>query len=398
MQRRTLSDKAIAALKPAAKSYTVADPALGGLYVRVQPGGSKSFVAVARAPSGKQVWVTIAPTAMLTIEQARDKAREAIKAIKAGEDRSGPQSCATVAEQWFKRHVEAKALRSAGEIRRYLDNHILPAWDGRDFTSIRRGDVAHLLDQIEDKAGPVAADKVLAHLSNLFGWYAARHDDYASPIVKGMRRSKPSERARDRILSDDELRAVWEAANGGSFGAFVKLLLLTGQRREKVAAMRWQDIAIDGTWTIPAEAREKGNARELQLPAMAVDIIRELPRFESNPYVFAGRGGSYSTGYSKGKKSLDARVKTAEPWTLHDIRRTARSLMSRAGIRPDIAERVLGHAIKGVEGIYDRHTYREEKAHALQALAGLVETILRGPVDNVVTLAHGSVASTGKYG
>ena len=118
-----------------------------------------------------------------------------------------------------------------------------------------------LLDTVEDNSGPVAADKVLALVSNITNWYATRHDDYASPIIKGMRRSNPKERARRRIFSDDELRVVWKAAEG-SFGAFVRLLLLTGQRREKVATMRWDDVA-GGVWTIQSEKREKGTANEL---------------------------------------------------------------------------------------------------------------------------------------
>ena len=138
-------------------------------------------------------------------------------------------------------------------------------------------------------------------------WYQSRHDDYASPIVKGMRRSNTKERARDRKLNDDELRAVWQAADG-TFGAFVRMLLLTGQRREKVAAMRWQDVSVDGVWTIPAEDREKGNAVELPLPEAALAIIKTIPRYAGNPYVFAGRGGSHFSGYSKGKLALDARV------------------------------------------------------------------------------------------
>jgi integrase len=198
-----------------------------------------------------------------------------------------------------------------------------------------------------------------------------------------MRRSNPKERSRDRILNDDELRAVWKQANG-SFGAFVRLLLLTGQRREKVAAMRWQDIGIDGTWSIPAEDREKGNANRLALPEVALDIIKAQPRFASNPHVFAGRCDSHFSGYSKSKAAFDAKVPIA-PWKLHDLRRTARSLMARAGVRPDIAERVLGHVIRGVEGIYDRHSYREEKAQALRALAGLVLNIV-DPTDNVLAL------------
>ena len=159
---------------------------------------------------------------------------------------------------------------------------------------------------------------------------------------------------------------------------FVKILLLTGQRKEKVAAMRWQDI--DGAvWTIPTEARQKGNAGKLVLPKIALEIINAQPRFASNPYVFAGEGGGHIKGWSRRKRQFDARLDRLAPWVLHDLRRTARSLMSRAGVRPDIAERVLGHIIKGVEGVYDRHSYREEKAHALRALASLIENITNPP-------------------
>ncbi len=108
--------------------------------------------------------------------------------------------------------------------------------------------------------------------------------------------------------------------------------------------------------------------------------------------MFAGRGVSHFSGYSKAKKALDAKlvdVGHADLWELHDLRRTARSLISRAGVRPDIAERVLGHAIKGVEGVYDRHSYKEEKADALQRLAALVDSILNPRSDNVVHLSTG---------
>ena len=313
----------------------------------------------------------------MTVEQAREKAREAISAIKAGQDHSSPQSFEAVSEQWLKRHVDAKGLRSADETRRYLNKYILPAWGGRDFTTIRRGDVAALLDKIEDTAGPVAADNALKRISTICVWYQSRHDDYVSPVVKGMRRSSTKERARNRILSDEELRAVWKAASeNGTFGAFVRVLLLTGQRREKVASMKWADVSGDGVWTIPSEDREKGHAVELVLPEAALAIIRERPSFAGNPYVFAGRGGSHISGYSKAKAALDAKVKNVAPWRLHDLRRTARSLMAKAGVRPDIAERVLGHAIQGVGGVYDRHDYVAQKAEALKRLAHLLQNIL----------------------
>ena len=190
---------------------------------------------------------------------------------------------------------------------------------------------------------------------------------------------------------------MWKAAESDdAFGPFIRLLLLTGQRRNTVASMRWQDIARDGTWTIPAEAREKGNAGELELPDTAFAIIQSQPRFDDSPYVFAGRragkGGEYAfaTNFGKRKAMLDVKVtaalgETPPSWTLHDLRRTARSLMSRAGVRPDIAERVLGHVQPGVAAIYDRHSYRDEMADALRRLAMLIDGIVN-PRDTVVPL------------
>jgi integrase len=176
-------------------------------------------------------------------------------------------------------------------------------------------------------------------------WYATRHDDYARQLLGGMRRSNPRERARERILTDDELQLLWsQSDNQGTFGGLVRMLLLTAQRRETVAAMRWSDVAVDGTWLIPGEDRAKRTGGELVLPAMAHEIIKAQPRFPENPFVVAGRGGSHLKGYSKAKAIFDATVHIPK-WQLHDLRRTARSLMS---VRPDIAERVLSHSIKGV--------------------------------------------------
>ena len=386
MPRRTWSDAVVANLKPKAKRYAEPDPALPGHYLRVQPSGAKAFVAVARDPRGKQVWHTIGSPSLFTLDDAREAARTSMRAIKEGVDHEPPESFEAVAAEWMKRHVDAKGLRSKHEIQRHV-GRMHKAWVGRDFASIRRGDVAKLLDQIEDKNGTRQADYALAVIRGMSNWYATRHENYTSPVVKGMRRQGTKETARSRILDDDEIRAVWIVAEGnGTFGAILRTLLLTGQRLEKVAAMRWQDVGVDGVWRIPAEAREKGNAGELVLPEIALEIIRAQPHFVDNPHVFAGRGAGNFKSWSHSKRAFDAKLDGIEPWVLHDLRRTARSLMSRAGIRPDIAERVMGHAIAGVEGVYDRHSYREEKAHALAALASLIENILNPPADKVLSI------------
>jgi integrase len=255
-------------LKARANTYAFPDPELVGHYVRVHASGARAYVAVARDPNGKQVWHTVGAADVLKIEEARDKARRAIKRIRSGLPAAEPlpvkpDSFKAVAENWRKREVENK-LRSEREITRQLKKYVYPRWQERDFVSIRRKDVVNLLDEIEDQHGSRMADAVLATIRRIANWQATRDEDYVSPFVRGMRRhNKP---ARQRVLNDEELRLVWRQAEAnGQFGALIRLLLLTGQRREKVTKMKWEDVA-DGVWTIATADREKNNAGSLTLP------------------------------------------------------------------------------------------------------------------------------------
>jgi integrase len=387
--RKTLTDKGVAALKPRAQRYAFPDPEMRGHYVRVQPSGARSFAAVTRDSSGKQIWLNVGSADVTTIEEAREAARTALKRIKAGLPAFAsppvkPDSFRSVAENWLKRHVEKEKLRTQYEIERCLNKYVFPRWADRDFVSIKRSDVASLLDQIEDQHGSRMADLVLALVRSIANWFASRDDDYVSPFVRGMRRHQNG--PRSRILSDAELRTIWKAAEAnGQFGAIIRLLLLTGQRREKLYTMKWSD-AVDGVWTIATVAREKGNAGALALPAQAVAIINSQPRVGDNPYVFAaGRGNGRRRSMSRSKLAFDATLPKMPRWTLHDLRRTSRSLLSRCGVAPHVSERVLGHAIVGIEGVYDRHRYDAEKASALQHLATLIESIVN-PRDNVTPI------------
>ena len=164
----------------------------------------------------------------------------------------------------------------------------------------------------------------------------------------------------------------------------MQLSLLLGQRRAKLAGMKWSDIT-DGVWTISVVAREKGSAGALKLPKAALDIIAKQPRLLSSPYVFPGRGAGHVRGFDGLKAAFDKKSGVTG-YSLHDLRRTSRSLMSRAGVQTEIAERVLGHARPGVEGTYDRYGYVDEMGHALTKLAALIERIVAGPADNVVPM------------
>jgi integrase len=388
-RRETLTDNKLATKKRRAKRYIEADPEQRGLYLRVPPEGPIVFTAVARDPYGKQIWATLGTTADLKIDEARERAREAIRRIKDGEQaieppKPKPESVAEVAENWLRRHVEKNKHRTAAEVRRQVDKYILPYWRDRIFVDIKRKDITALLDMIEDKHGPSMADGILTTLRSVAGWVQKRDDDYNPPFVRGMKRVPKHVHDRSRKLDDAELRRIWKTAgDAGSFGAFVRLLLLTAQRRDKLANLRWDDLDAKGVWT----EREKGNPGRLQLPNQALDIIEAQPRFVGNPYVFAGKDGHARVRNSGAKIKFDTECKV-ENWRLHDLRRTARSLMSRAGVLSEHAERVLGHAIEGVEGTYDRHDYEAEKAEALRKLAALVDRIVSPPAENVVALEH----------
>jgi integrase len=385
--RKTLTDAGVAALKPRGTRYAHTDPELRGFYIRVQPSGAKSFVVVTRDPGGKQVWTTLGGADLLTIDQAREAARSALKRVQNGLSAFEPKAdtFAEVVADWRARHLERNGLRAAREINRLLDIHILPAWGARAFVSIRRSDVAALLDQVEDENGARTADYILTVTRAIMNWHATRRDNYAPPIVRGMRRQSPSEQQRTRVLDDDEIRRIWTACEKlGNYGALIQMLLLTTQRLDKVLTMTWADIDAGGAWRIPTVSkREKPHGGELKLPQLARDLLAAIPVIEGNPFVFAGRGQGHINGHSKNKARLD-RSSGVTNWVVHDLRRTGRSLLSRAGVRPDIAERTLGHVQPGVAHVYDRHAYLDEKGDALRRLAALIEPIVRPTPAKVV--------------
>jgi hypothetical protein len=324
--------------------------------------------------------VKVGTVAEMDIATARDKARVVIQRIEDGKTAFEPptpaaDSVAVVAQAWLKRHVEKRGLRTATELERIVTKYITPHVGDRPFREIRRGNIAALLDVIEDKHGPGMADKVLSTMRSISVWFQTRNDDYEPPFVKNMKRGKGD---RDRILDDDEVRKVWKAAGeSGAYGDLLKLCLLTAQRHGKIKTLLHGDIDADGVWTVATEEREKHNMGKARLPKAALDIIRSQPRRDGDDRVFAR-----SFSLSALKHEFDAKCELTKPWRLHDLRRTARSLMSRAKANPDHAELVMGH-MNGVRWIYDRFKYVEEKSIVLNELASELEFIIDPPTGNV---------------
>lgn len=260
---------------------------------------------------------------------------------------------------------------------------------------IRRGAIVDMLDKIAKNNGPVMSDRVLAYVRSVFNWYAPKDEKFNSPIVKRMAKTKPKERARKRTLDDDEIRDLWAALGTikdvpDCYPAYVKTLLLTATRRNEAAGMHERELDADGLWTIPA-ARYK---TKLDHVVPLSPTVRELIGTPTG-FVFSSTEGEVEfSGFSKAKIALDKEIaeirkKAGRPpmknWTLHDLRRTARTLMSRAKVNADHAERCLGHVIGGSRETYDRFAYAAEKRAAFEALAAMVDAILH-PESNVIAL------------
>ena len=381
-RRKNLTERQVHQLPRKAKRYSLPDPVQPHLVLRVPVRGPVTYTAVARRKKavehGRLVWKTLGTSAYLSLDEARALTRDAVRRIRLGfplEDVRG-DSVADVADKWLKLVVQERGYRTARERERIVQKYIVPQLGDRVFVAVRRSDIAALLDDVAAVNGKAMADQVLKVFGAIASWWSKREDDYRSPIVRGMRRGDAVK--RDRVLNDDEIRAVWGAADRhGSTGGIVQFALLCAQRYAKIATMRWTDLHGD-VWDIPQGAREKGTAGALRLPPLALGIIHRQPRI-------AGKGPVFGRPHSRTLPRLrdDAGV---DGWTIHDLRRTARTLLSRARVSTEIAELVLGHSIKGIQQVYDRHKYFEEKAHALAALAQLVENILSPPASKVVSL------------
>jgi integrase len=377
-----LTDLGVRNAKPGLSRREISDNG-SGLLLIVQPSGHKSYATRTRV-GDKTIKLTHGDADALSLADARVLNAEAIKQAKKGIDPGDAKKQAKAKRRIAEANTfeavallyldsaKVKKLRTADQVRARLTRLVFPQIGDRPVADLRRSQITHALDHIERATGVRTTDLCLSDITCVLKFYARRSDDYVLPIIPGMKRGSAKEQARDRVLTDAEIKAVWGTGN-----AFVRFLLLTGCRRDEAASMQWKELD-DNVWTLPA-SRNKTKVdlvRPLSKAAMAV-----LPRREG-AFVFGNPPDRPLRSYSLLKKNLD-KASGVTGWRLHDARRTARSLLSRAGVSADHAERVLGHAIPGVRGIYDRHEFYAEKAHALEALAHQIDLIVNPPRGNV---------------
>ncbi len=211
-------------------------------------------------------------------------------------------------------------------------------------------------------------------MSSFYGWAIGEGITDINPVV-GTNKAT-AETARDRVLGDAELALVWRHAGGGDYGAIVRLLILTGQRREEIGGMLWDELDLEaGLWSIGSARTKNRKAHDVPLSPAAVAILRAIPRRQGREYVFGAGAGAFQ-GWSNSKSALDARIAQAgwkgKPWRLHDLRRTAATRMADLGTQPHVIEAVLNHISghkAGVAGIYNRAAYAAEKREALDRWA-----------------------------
>lgn len=406
------------------KRKEIPDGKIAGLYFVLQPSGAASWAVRYRA-AGKPAKLTLGGFPALDLTMARKRAQEALGAVAVGKDPAGEKKAAreaaktaatpsdllkTVAASFVEKHAKRKVgALWAAETERLLKVEILPKLGEKRLGDLRKAEAHALLDDIVARGSPTTANRSLAVLKKLGNWAIERGIVDVSPF-NGLK-PPAAERARDRVLSDDELRLAWRAFEkvGWPFGAIARLLALTGARRDEIAEAKWSDTDIPAkVWRVPAERSKNKSPLEIPLSDAAMDVIARLPRIGDGKdgYIFTTTNRTSVSGWSRAKEQVDRaildflredggddpnEVTPPPPWVFHDLRRTAASGMAGIGIPPHVVEAVLNHksgTIKGVAAVYNRYNYAAEKRQALDAWARRLEAIVIGAeTSNVVELA-----------
>lgn len=359
----------------------------------------RTFFVMARV-DGKPVRLTVGLFGAVSLESARQTARElkeecrkgndprqTAKAEKQARDDTRAKTFGAVCEEWLRRDQEGKGRRSAGLVRQAMANDFLKhsEWYDRPISAVTRADLLRKIDQIVDRGAPVHARRIFAYVHRMMAWAVGR--GIVSENVLAGAEKPGAEISRDRVLTDAELVAFWNAAGGLGypFSPIMRTLLLTGARRSEVAEIRWNELDLEGqTWTLPRERAKNNVAHTIPLSDLAVAVLSEGKRFSKSQYLFSGTGETPASGFSAAKGRLDqtmAEIIGAEiaGWRVHDLRRTFASNMQRIGTEPAVIEQLLNHksgAIKGVAAVYQRHDYAMEKTQAMTAFAAWLRLLI----------------------
>ncbi|MBV1916467.1 MAG: tyrosine-type recombinase/integrase [Sphingomonadaceae bacterium] len=401
-----LTDAKLKGLKPpSAGQSEISDTDVPGLRVRIGTTGAKTFI-IRKRVAGKIRNITVGRYGpRFGLADARRKARSLLSDIEAGKAPPAPKGKGSVSSLTIRammpQYLESKAgLRSYSEVERILRSYVLPTLGDRLADTVTRGDVTQLLDQLQADGSPSRARAVHAQLSAFYSWALPRLDRLpANPCRDAGKPAKP--KARDRVLGDDELAALWRVADAESapWGPALKILMLTGARRDEVFSADHSEFDLDAQeWSIPAERSKNGLPHLVPLSDVVLAVVAGVAEVEGSGKLFPARGNMEKgvSGYSKGirriRSALDKALdrKTGPHWQMHDIRRTVATGMQRIGVRFEVTEAVLNHlsgARSGIAGVYQRHDWKAEKRDALDAWSRhLLAIVAKADRSNVIDL------------
>jgi integrase len=393
VQRAVLTDRLLKALGPAPTGKRIVhwDAARPSFGVRITDRGVISFFVMRRMPGKPQpVRISLGRYPDISLAQARVLATAAIGNLVAGIHPKArkPQvmTFATLAEAFLSRPAAAKQ-RTADAIRKTVGRYLLPRWGNRDASRITRADVITMVEELDRTSGPYTAAKVLALASSIFRHGMMREQITSNPCTLIKIADLVSDMApRQRVLSDAEIKLLWQATEGiYPAGSFTRFLLLVAVRRSEAACMTWAEVDLDAAlWVVPAARAKNATAHEVPLSGMAMDLLQSLPRFTGGDFVFSTSGGRNPIpGFSFYKNTIDARATGLASWRFHDLRRTARTNLASLGVSPFTAELILGHTQKGVHKVYDVFRYQSQKREALERWATRLRGIVTPPPANV---------------
>jgi integrase len=374
MPKRALSDLTVKRAKPPTNGQVdIFDAGYPGFALRVSYGGGKSWVYFYRI-GGRLRRRSLGAYPAVTLAEARQLWRDAKHQVSLGRDpgwqRASDLNFESVAREWLKRDQADK--RSLKEVTRIVEKELIPEWGQRSIRDIRRHDILVLSDRIADRGATTMARRVMAYVHRLFRWAKSRDLIESNPATD---LPKPGrEVARDRVLTDAELAAVWKAAVeiGWPYGPAAQLLILTGARRAEIAELKWSEIH-GNTIKLSGARTKNAEPHDMPLSEQALDVLSRMPRIAGSEYVFGKplRSGAWSNAKIKFSAAK------IQPWRIHDLRRTVSTGMNELGTEPHIVEAVLGHTVKGVAGVYNRAKYEAAKRAALEAWGAHVMALVQ---------------------
>jgi integrase len=371
------------------------DDTLPGFGVRMR-GNSKVYLVQYRVGL-QQRRESIGDVRKMKLDDARKVARQRFAQAKLGVDpavekakaRTATLTLGDVVDRYLS--VKEAALRPSTftAASRYFRVHWAPL-RRRPIGDIKRADIAARLHDLTTEHGRVAAARAKSNLSACYSWALREALAEVNPTI-GCNNPAAGIKPRERILTDAEIKTLWAACGDSSFCRIVKLLLLTGARREEIGGLLWAEVDLDAAIvTIPGERTKTSRTLTVPLSAPALEILKAVPRGEGRNHVFGQRSGSGFGGWSAPMADLRLRIATTTghvpDWHLHDLRRTMRSGLGRLGVPPHVAELAIGHARKGIEATYDRYHYGAEIAVALARWAEHVQSVVEGCADKIVPL------------